>query len=295
MPDKKSNIEEIYYPATLLPELPGMGWSTFTRGTPGGPRPSSSKTYEICLITKGSVEWWFEDELHEAWANYLFINKPGEWHGGTGGMLQPCELYWLQFYFPPDGELPGLSHKTVQQLKQTFSTFQKRYFPASAQMQGLFEQLLQEQRQQGRFSQDNARALFHQILLGTARAYSAQEYFYSEPISRVLSWINEHLAEQANTETLAEKASLSPAQFHKVFSQELGLSPADYYLRQRLVEAKQLLRQSSSGITDIALSLGFSSSQYFATVFKKQIGLTPSEYRTLRQSSQLENMHDPLS
>lgn len=285
MSDKKSNTEEVYYPETLLPEVPGMGWSRFAQGTPGGPRPSGSKTYEICFITKGSVEWWLGDELHEAWANYLFINNPGEWHGGTSGMLQPCELYWVQFYFPPDGKLPSLSQETIQPLKQTFTHLTKRYFPAPVYMHTLFAQLLDEQRQQKLYAQDNARALFHQILMGTARAYLAQQsQSYSEPIRKVLRWIDEHLTVQASTEVLAEQASMSVTLFYKVFLQELGLSPAEYYLRQRLVKAKQLLRQSSLGVTEIALSLGFSSSQYFATAFKKHIGLTPSKYRSLRQA-----------
>ena len=42
------------------------------------------------------------------------------------------------------------------------------------------------------------------------------------------------------------------------------------------------MRASDASITELALSLGFSSSQYFATVFKQQVGLTPGAYRSLR-------------
>jgi AraC family transcriptional regulator, L-rhamnose operon regulatory protein RhaS len=49
-----------------------------------------------------------------------------------------------------------------------------------------------------------------------------------------------------------------------------------------MMVAKQNLRSSQSSIIDIALELGFSSSQYFATVFKKIVGISPKDYRRLR-------------
>jgi AraC-like DNA-binding protein len=52
-------------------------------------------------------------------------------------------------------------------------------------------------------------------------------------------------------------------------------------MRRRIYRAKYLLREPDRPITAIALDLGFSSSQYFATVFKKLVGLTPGEYRQI--------------
>ena len=274
---------ETYHPKTLLPELPALGWRTFSYGTPGGPRPSGSSAFEICFIDKGSVEWWIHGQLYEAGPKSLFINKPGEWHGGNSGMVQPCEMYWLQFYFPPEGNLPGLSEKVVAELKTIYEGMERRYFAASSLIEQLFAQLLSEQRQQGLFSETFARAIFHHILIATARDYLRQTRLeYSPGIKTVLDWINCHLAEDVNSETLADLATMSVAQFYKVFSQEVGLSPADYHVRQRLFSAKQRLRNSDASIIEIALELGFSSSQYFATVFKKLVGLTPTDYRKLR-------------
>lgn len=275
---------ETYYPKTLLPELPGLGWRTFSQGTPGGPRPSESRAFEICFIDRGSVEWWINGQLYEAGPKSLFINKPGEWHGGNSGMVQPCEMYWLQFFFPPDGDLPGLREEVVTELKSIYEGMERRYFAASSQVEQLFEQLLNEQRQPGLLAESCARAIFQQILITSARDYLAQTRLeYSLGIKRVLGWMDKHLAEDAHSETLAELAAMSVAQFYKVFHQEVGLSPADYHVRQRLFIAKQRLRNSDTSITGIALELGFSSSQYFATVFKKFVGLTPGEYRHLRK------------
>ena len=59
-----------------------------------------------------------------------------------------------------------------------------------------------------------------------------------------------------------------------------GLTPNDYLLKLRIDEAKRrLCHGADQSVTDLAFDLGFSSSQYFSTVFKKFTGLTPSQYR----------------
>ena len=72
---------------------------------------------------------------------------------------------------------------------------------------------------------------------------------------------------------------LSVSQFHERFQQHMGLPPAQWRTRQRIARAKALLRQGDASITSIALSLGFDTSQYFRTVFKRYVGFTPANYR----------------
>ncbi len=285
MPKKISNkdVIESYHLKTLLPELASLGWRTFTQGTLGGPRPSNIQTYEICFIDKGSVEWWIDDKLYEAAPKSLFINRPGEWHGGESGLVQPCEMYWLQFYIPPKVELPGLDKRTQLELRDIFENMQHRSFAASATIKTFFDQLMNEHRQPQTYSLTVSRAAFHQLLITTVRDHAKKESFqYPEGVAKALVWINKHLEQDIYSETLAEQASMSVAHFYKLFVQEVGLTPADYHLRQRMMVAKQELRSSQNSITDIALELGFSSSQYFATVFKKVVGISPKDYRRLR-------------
>lgn len=287
MHKKISNTEiiESYHLETLLPELASLGWRTFTQGTPGGPRPSALQTYEICFVDKGNVEWWIDDKLFEAGPKSLFINRPGEWHGGESGLVQPCEMYWLQFYVPPKGKLPGLAKETQLELKTAFETMQHRSFAASATIKTFLDQLMNEHRQPQPYSLEIARAAFHQLLITTVRDHARKDAFqYSEGIAKALTWINKNLEQEIYSEHVAEIAGMSVAHFYKVFLQEVGLTPADYHMRQRIFLAKQKLRGSDASITEIALGLGVSSSQYFATVFKKVVGVTPNQYRKLRQN-----------
>ncbi len=87
-------------------------------------------------------------------------------------------------------------------------------------------------------------------------------------------------------EDLARRAHLSLSHFKKRFKAETGLSPRQYILRDKIEAAKCLLSSQAKPITDIALDLGFVSSQYFATVFKRITGTTPTHYR--RQAHQAQ-------
>jgi AraC-like DNA-binding protein len=83
---------------------------------------------------------------------------------------------------------------------------------------------------------------------------------------------------------LANVADLSESRFKHRFREEVGTTPADYQLRHKIDRACQMLIQDNMTILDTALSLGFSSSQYFATVFRRYMGVTPAEYRTINES-----------
>jgi AraC-like DNA-binding protein len=64
-----------------------------------------------------------------------------------------------------------------------------------------------------------------------------------------------------------------------MFKKATGLSPNDYLQRHRIECAREQLRRDEVSITDVALSTGFESSQYFSRVFRKYCGITPTEFR----------------
>ena len=77
---------------------------------------------------------------------------------------------------------------------------------------------------------------------------------------------------------LARSLRISEASFRARFRREMGLPPAEYMLRQKIELAKLRLSSRPACVTDVAHGLGFSSSQYFATVFRRFTNLTPSEF-----------------
>ena len=95
----------------------------------------------------------------------------------------------------------------------------------------------------------------------------------------VLSYINEHFAEDISVEELASKASLSQYHFIRTFKRETGFTPHEYIVNIRMNNAKYLLKNSALSIKDICFRTGFSCESVFCSAFKKHQGLTPLSYR----------------
>lgn len=87
------------------------------------------------------------------------------------------------------------------------------------------------------------------------------------------------LEEHVTVGQMAAAAGLSPSRFHARFLAEAGQTPADWLRRSRLRRAKRLLAATERPVTAIAFDLGFPTSQYFATVFRRYTGMTPMEWR----------------
>ncbi len=99
------------------------------------------------------------------------------------------------------------------------------------------------------------------------------------PIERVLLYIDHSSAKDVSLAVAAEKAHLSTSYFCKLFKKETGTNFSDYIVNVRLQEAARLLEQTSLRISEIAERLGYSDLAYFSNCFKKQNGMTPSQYR----------------
>ena len=69
--------------------------------------------------------------------------------------------------------------------------------------------------------------------------------------------------------------------FLRLFKARYRQTPLDYREGQRLAQARRLLAEKGQTITGLAYALGYSSSQHFATNFKRHVGLTPREYRAV--------------
>lgn len=261
---------------TLAPGLRTIGWNSSRSATdlqlPAHVHPHA---YEICCITRGSVEWWAGNDVYEVGPGDVYITRPGERHGGVDAVIHPCDLYWI---------IVTLSAARQRPLSARFAAMQARCFPGSAAVPRLFEAIMDEHREPDELSLVAARALFEQLLVTILRDHDAQvrradRQGASPPIARAMQWMLEHLEEDYAVAEAAEIAGLSVTQFHDRFRREVGFPPGEWRTRRRIDQAKAWLRQPDKSITDVAMRTGFASSQYFATTFKKLVGLTPRAYR----------------
>lgn len=95
----------------------------------------------------------------------------------------------------------------------------------------------------------------------------------------VVEYIKEHLAENLTIDKLSALACMSKATFFRVFKREFGLTPVEFIIKERLSEAKRLLRHPLTTVAEVCLRAGFNNLSYFQSLFKKYEGVTPGAYK----------------
>jgi len=101
-------------------------------------------------------------------------------------------------------------------------------------------------------------------------------------IGKAQKHILDHFSDYCiSLQTISQHVHLSPAYFSKLYKKETGDSYIDFITKIRIEKAKEYLKQTNMRISDIGASVGYPNAHYFSTLFKKNTGITPAEYRML--------------
>jgi AraC family transcriptional regulator len=101
-----------------------------------------------------------------------------------------------------------------------------------------------------------------------------------ERVMRVRDYIEAHLDDRLTLTDLAGVACLSPYHFSRSFKEAVGVGPQRYVMQRRLGRAKTPVRRSSQPLAEIAQEVGFADQSHLTMVFRREIGMTPGQYRT---------------
>ena len=112
---------------------------------------------------------------------------------------------------------------------------------------------------------------------------------------QILYYLNLNHSFPITLDTLCEQFYCSKSHISHTFKKHNGDSISNYLNRMRISDAKLLLANSALSMTAIAAAVGFSDSNYFAVVFKKHEGITPTQYRTKKYISSAEAMRKDTS
>jgi len=101
-------------------------------------------------------------------------------------------------------------------------------------------------------------------------------------LRQITDWMAENVAEEFHLEQLAAQVGLSKFYFNRLFKSAMGVSPSHYQINLRMDSARQLLRETKKSVVEIALDVGYSNPSHFAQLFRRETGLSPSDYRQQR-------------
>jgi len=117
---------------------------------------------------------------------------------------------------------------------------------------------------------------------GTAKERSGSPALPGYKLRQITDWMAGNVAEEFNLDRLAAQVGLSKFYFNRLFKKAMGVSPSHYHINLRMDAAKRLLRETKKSVVDVALDVGYANPSHFAQLFRRETGLSPSDYRQLR-------------
>ena len=176
--------------------------------------------------------------------------------------------------------LAGLNQLLPQELDGQYPSHWRVNHSVLQQVRQLVAQMEQQEGENDLPSTASREILFMQFLL-LLRKSSLQENLENSAsrLNLLLAWLEDHFADEVNWDAVADQFSLSLRTLHRQLKQQTGLTPQRYLNRLRLMKARHLLRHSEASVTDIAYRCGFSDSNHFSTLFRREFNWSPRDIR----------------
>jgi len=269
--------------------------------------PHAHPHYEFCYFYKGHAEWTSGAERYRLSPGDFYISRPGEVHSGLPDPRSPNHNFAVGFdplqlplglTAPPHPRPPNevaLAFAEHQLLAQGEATDFRRVIPGGHGADITYRRIIGELDHLDPapsparvLTRMVVQALLVDLLVCVTRLSINQLATRSHPqplerepredIAALVSWLPSQVADPPSLAAMASRVGLSPSHFAVAFKREVGRTPLEFVTQLRIEESARRLRDGAS-VTATAIELGFSSSQYFSLVFKKQFGCTPSSWR----------------
>jgi AraC-like DNA-binding protein len=264
-----------------LAEVPVFGRYEYCSARPGLTTHMHPHAVEICYLERGCQTYRTGGREYHLVGGDVFVTAPGEPHDTGGRVEERGILYWMNLKIPKaGGSILMLPAKESGSLVSQLSNLPHRHFPGRPALKQIFNEIfsLCERPKEPLIGIAVANHLVR-LILETINCAQRYEGTHQSPvISKLVERIRSCPERNYSLAELAAEVELSPSRFKSKFKAQIGIAPHEFILRCKMEAAKQMLLDRRKSVTDTAMELGFSSSQYFATVFRRFTRQTPVEF-----------------
>jgi len=237
---------------------------------------------ELCIIDSGEGSFQLGRTKHRVRAGSLIICNPDMLHGLSvdGPLYIDCysvTIAGLQIenlpenYLIPDTALPvlDLTGETAFTMRSMFRLLHLHEKSGTDSSSEICNMLLY-----------TIFMLIRDWMSGNGQIYRKNENSNTGKIAgEILDYLEQHYLEITNLDKVAADLHLSKSYIAHIFHKETGKSPIQWCIERRIGDAQSLLTETRLSVGQIQEQTGFSSSSHFSQVFKKYVGVTPTEYR----------------
>lgn len=229
--------------------------------------------FQFIYVKQGKFTAEVIDKTVEIREGNVLIYHPGEAQKYHYSVKTSCETVWFHF-----------SGSVLREVLVELGIYEDRvfHFNKTDEIEFLLSKLLPEHRLKYRGYKISQNALLQQILCQLSRGADNINHPYGEArqkLERVLIKMENDIKENFTLADYAAEIHLSVDRFSHLFTETMGVSPHRYILDLKINKAKQLFRQTDLNVREVAEFVGISDPLYFSRLFKKQAGVTPTDYR----------------
>ncbi len=240
--------------------------------------------YEMHYFCSGNQDYHCGGQIRRHLAGHFSLVAPFINHHPETGYFENCELYWLQFPRELGPLRLGFDAEEVSHIESRLQLMaQNGVYRASEKLHRTLHEMILLAKNPLPFMRSRMQIFFSTIFMETVDSSEqvASVQSYSPQVEATLNYLRENYANNESLERVAEVAEINLRRLQELFKKETGVTLNEYRTSQRISEATRLLTETSFSTTKIAYQLGFSSGQYFSTIFKKVVGCSPSAYTKL--------------
>ena len=232
------------------------------------------RDYQILYVANGKTHFWFDGREEIVSTGHMVLYKPEEIQKYVYYLEDNPEVFWIHF--------TGRDVKNILAYHGISLDEHVFYCGVLPDYKALFRKIIQELQLCRYGYEDYIVSLFKDILLLVDRQQHEQKKTtgnVQEQIERAAAYFNENYNTKISIADYAESLHISTNWFIHNFKQYAGMSPAQYILSLRMVNAQSLLERTTYNIKEISEIVGYENPLYFSRVFKKEIGKSPAQYR----------------
>jgi AraC-like DNA-binding protein len=247
----------------------------------------SHKGFEMLFLLDGATGYEFAGqgavELH---GGHFLVVPPGLVHRGLHNVRSPSTICGLALKASRPSAWKNTNFRTtdVRRLRAALENASRKAHPFNPALRWLVRRLMEEttnypanpHRAEAGIA---LRALICAVLVEAMRQILVPPTQPKEFVAAAITYLRQHLHESVRMADLVRHVGFSRARMFDLFKAQTGLTPNDYLQRLRIEKAQEQLRQTNRSVTEIGLATGFSTGQYFSTVFGRYTGVSPARFR----------------